>query len=54
MITLFNTQNVKETRLATLYYFEAPEFENDIEIFNLTLVFKLQLWSEISLFLAKY
>jgi hypothetical protein len=25
-ITLFNTQNVMETRLAKLYYFEAAEF----------------------------
>jgi hypothetical protein len=39
-----------ETRLAKLYYFEAVEFENDIEIFNLALVFSLQLWPEISLF----
>jgi hypothetical protein len=28
-ITLSNTQNVMETRLAKLYYFEAAEFEND-------------------------
>ena len=49
-ITLSNTQNVMETRLAKLYYFEAAEFENDIEIFSLALVFELQLWPEISLF----
>jgi hypothetical protein len=49
-ITLFNTQNVMETRLAQLCYFEAAEFENGIEIFNLALVFELQLWPEISLF----
>jgi len=49
-ITMFNTQNVMETRLAKLYYFEAAEFENDIEIFSLALVFELQLWPEISLF----
>ena len=49
-ITLFNTQNVMETRLAQLYYFEAAEFENGIEIFSLALVFELQLWLEISLF----
>jgi hypothetical protein len=36
-----------ETRLAKLYYFEAAEFENDIEIFSLALVFELQLWHEI-------
>jgi len=29
LITLFNTQNVTETRLANLYYFEVAEFEND-------------------------
>jgi hypothetical protein len=51
-ITLFNTQNVMETRLAKLYYLEAAEFENDIEIFNLALVFELQLWPEISLFFS--
>jgi hypothetical protein len=28
-IALLNTQNVMETRLAKLYYFEADEFEND-------------------------
>jgi len=39
-----------ETRLAELYYFEAAEFENDIEIFSLALVFELQLWPEISHF----
>jgi len=39
-----------ERRLANLYYFEAAEFENDIEIFSLALVFELQLWPEISLF----
>ena len=49
-ITLFNTQNVMETRLAKLYYFEAADFENDLEIFSLALVFELQLWPEISLF----
>jgi hypothetical protein len=31
-----------ETRVATLYYFEAAEFENDIEIFSLAIVFELQ------------
>jgi len=46
-ITLFNTQNVMETRLSKLHYFEAAEFENDIEIFSLALVFELQLWPEI-------
>ena len=50
LITLFNTQNVMETRLATLYYFEAAEFENGIEILSLVLVFELQLWPEISPF----
>ena len=49
-ITLCKTQNVMETRLAKLHYFEAAEFENDIEIFSLALVFELQLWPEISLF----
>jgi len=39
-----------ETRLGKLYYFEAAEFENDKEIFNLALVFELQLWPEISHF----
>ena len=39
-----------ETKLAKLYYFETAEFENDIEIFSLALVFELQLWPEISLF----
>ena len=39
-----------ETRLAKLYYFEAAEFKNDVEIFRLALVFELQLWTEISLF----
>jgi len=53
-ITLFNTQNVMETRLAKLHYFEAAEFENDIEIFSLALVFELQLWPEISLFSIIY
>jgi len=43
-----------ETRLAKLYYFEAAEFENDIEICSLALVFELQLWPEISLFSTKY
>jgi len=43
LITLFNTQNVMETRPAQLYEFEAAEFENDIEIFILALVFELQL-----------
>jgi len=42
LITLFNTQNVTETRLA--------EFENDTEIFSLALVFKIQLWPVISIF----
>ena len=42
-ITLFNTQNVMETRLAKLYYFEAADFENDLEIFSLALVFELKL-----------
>jgi hypothetical protein len=42
-ITLFNIQNVMESRLAKLYYFEAAEFENYIEIFSLALVFELQL-----------
>jgi len=49
-ITLFNSQNVMETRLAKLYKFEATEFENNIEIFSLDLFFELQLWSDISLF----
>jgi hypothetical protein len=49
-ITLFNTQNVMETRLAEPYYFEAAEFENDTEIFSLALVFELQLWPKISHF----
>ena len=48
-ITLFNTQNVMEVRLAKLYYFEATELKNDIEISSLALVFELHLWSEISL-----
>jgi hypothetical protein len=48
-ITLFNTQNIMETRLAKRYYFEAAEFENDIKIFSLAIVFELQLWPEISL-----
>jgi hypothetical protein len=39
-----------ETRLAKLYYFEAAEFENDIEIFSLALVFELQLWPKMLLF----
>ena len=42
-----------ETRLAKLYYFEAAEFENDIEIFSLAVVFELQLWPESS-FLSNY
>jgi hypothetical protein len=50
LITMFKTQNVIETRLAKLYYFEAAEFENNIEIFILSVVFELQLWHEISLF----
>ena len=50
LMTLFNTQNIMETGLAKLYYFEAAEFENDKEIFNLALVFELQLWPEISHF----
>jgi hypothetical protein len=41
-ITLNNTQNVMEMRVATLYLFEAAEFENDIEIFSLAIVFELQ------------
>jgi hypothetical protein len=53
-ITLFNTQNAMETRLSKLHYFEAPEFENDIEMFSLALVFELQLWPEISIFLTIY
>jgi hypothetical protein len=36
-------------KLAELHYFEAAEFENDIEIFRLALVFDLQLWPDISL-----
>ena len=52
-ITLFSTQNVMETRLAKLYYFEAAEFENDTEIFSLAVVFELQLWPESS-FLSNY
>jgi len=52
-ISLFNTQNVIEKRLVKLYYFEAAEFENNIEI-ALALVFELQLWPEISLFSTKY
>jgi len=39
-----------EMRLGKLYYFEAAEFVNDIEIFSLALVFELQLWPEISFF----
>jgi len=39
-----------ETRLTELDYFEAAEFENDIENFSLALVFELQLWPKISLF----
>ena len=54
LITLFNTQNIMETRLTKLYYFEAAEFENDTEIFSLALVFELQLWPEISLFSTIY
>jgi hypothetical protein len=46
-ITLFSSQNVMETRLAKLYYFEAAEFENDIENFSLALGFELQLWPDI-------
>jgi len=53
-ITMFNAQNVTETRLAKRYYFEAGEFENDVEIFSLALVFELQLWPEISLFSTKH
>jgi hypothetical protein len=53
-ITLFNTQNVIETRLAKLYYFEVTEFENDKEIFSLALVSELQLWPEISIFFQIY
>jgi hypothetical protein len=34
-----------ETRLAKLYYFEAAEFENDIEIFSLGLVFTVMAWN---------
>jgi len=49
-ITLFNTQNVMETRPAKLYYFEAAELKNDIDIFSLVVVFRLQLWPQISLF----
>jgi hypothetical protein len=52
-ITLFNTQNVMETRLTKLYYFEAAEFETDTEIFSLALVFELQLWPE-NFFSTKY
>jgi len=48
-IALFNTQNIMEMRLAKLYQFKAAEFENDIEIFILALVFELRLWLEISL-----
>ena len=36
-----------ETRLVKLYYFEAAEFENDIEIFSLALIFELQIWHKI-------
>ena len=43
-----------ETRLPKLYYFEVAEFENDKNIFSLALVFELQLWTENSLFPAKY
>jgi hypothetical protein len=43
-----------ETRLAKLYSFKAAEFENDIEIFSLALVFELELWPEMSLYSAKY
>jgi len=43
-----------ETRLGKFYYFEVAEFENDIEIFNLALVFELQLWHEISLYSTIY
>ena len=39
-----------ETRLAKLCSFEADEFENEIEIFSLALVFELQLRPKISLF----
>jgi hypothetical protein len=49
-IAPFNTQNVMETGLAKLYYFEAAEFENDEKIFSLALVFELQLWPEMLLF----
>ena len=41
-----------ETGLAKLYYFEAAEFENYIEIFSLARVFELQLWPEILLFFS--
>jgi hypothetical protein len=50
LITLFNTQKIMETRLAELYYFVAAEFQNNIEIFSLALVFELQLWPKITLF----
>jgi hypothetical protein len=43
-----------ETRLAELYYVEAAEFENDIEIFSLALVFEFKLWPETSYFLSIY
>jgi hypothetical protein len=42
LIILFNTQNVMETRLAKLYYFEVSEFENDRENFSSILLFELQ------------
>jgi len=51
IITIFNTQYIMETRLAKLYRFEAREFENDIEMYSLALVFKLQLWTEIPLYI---
>jgi hypothetical protein len=49
-ITLLSTQNVMKTRLAELYYFEAAEFENDMESFSLALVFELKLWAKFSHF----
>jgi len=40
---LANKQNAMEMRLDQFYEFGAAEFENDIEIFILALVFELQL-----------
>jgi len=40
---LANKQNAMEMRLDQLYELGAAEFENDIEIFILALVFELQL-----------